>query len=69
MDPDADGKGDADGDAELREAVDLCGEKATEVRCFYGFQITMENIYSEMCSLLIDTYIKDCQIAQISNEL
>ncbi|NXK86424.1 RIR2 reductase, partial [Formicarius rufipectus] len=31
----------------------------TEARCFYGFQIAMENIHSEMYSLLIDTYIKD----------
>ena len=30
-----------------------------EVRCFYGFQIAMENIHSEVYSLLIDTYIKD----------
>lgn len=30
-----------------------------EARCFYGFQITMENIHSEQYSLLIDTYIKD----------
>ncbi|QCQ67809.1 ribonucleotide reductase beta subunit [European chub iridovirus] len=30
-----------------------------EARCFYGFQIAMENIHSEMYSLLIDTYIKD----------
>jgi ribonucleotide reductase beta subunit family protein with ferritin-like domain len=27
--------------------------------CFYGFQIAMENIHSEMYSLLIDTYIKN----------
>lgn len=33
--------------------------QATEARCFYGFQIAMENIHSEMYSLLIDTYIKD----------
>jgi ribonucleoside-diphosphate reductase beta chain len=32
-----------------------------EARCFYGFQIMMENIHSEMYSLLIDTYIKDPQ--------
>ena len=37
---------------------------ATEVmlpkaRCFYGFQIAVENIHSETYSLLIDTYIKD----------
>ncbi|QHR82563.1 ribonucleotide reductase small subunit [Brazilian porcupinepox virus 1] len=31
----------------------------SEARCFYGFQIAMENIHSEMYSLLIDTYIKD----------
>jgi len=30
-----------------------------EVRCFYGFQVAMENIHSETYSLLIDTYIKD----------
>lgn len=32
-----------------------------EARCFYGFQIAIENIHSEMYSLLIDTYIKDNQ--------
>jgi ribonucleoside-diphosphate reductase beta chain len=42
----------------------LAGQFATEVqiaeaRCFYGFQIAIENIHSEMYSLLIDTYIKD----------
>ena len=30
-----------------------------EARCFYGFQIAIENIHSEVYSLLIDTYIKD----------
>lgn len=30
-----------------------------EARCFYGFQIAMENIHSEMYSLLIDTIIVD----------
>lgn len=30
-----------------------------EARCFYGFQIAMENVHSETYSLLIDTYIKD----------
>jgi ribonucleoside-diphosphate reductase subunit M2 len=33
--------------------------KMAEVRAFYGFQIAMENIHSEMYSLLIETYIKD----------
>jgi len=30
-----------------------------EARCFYGFQITIENIHAEMYGLLIDTYITD----------
>lgn len=30
-----------------------------EARCFYGFQIMIENIHSEAYSLLIDTYIQD----------
>jgi len=30
-----------------------------EARCFYGFQIMMENIHSETYALLIDTYVKD----------
>ena len=33
--------------------------QVAEVRCFYGFQIAMENIHSETYSLLIDTFIKD----------
>jgi ribonucleoside-diphosphate reductase subunit M2 len=33
--------------------------QSSEVRAFYGFQIAIENIHSEMYSLLIDTYIKD----------
>ncbi|XP_026283019.1 ribonucleoside-diphosphate reductase subunit M2 isoform X2 [Frankliniella occidentalis] len=35
--------------------------QVTEARCFYGFQIAMENVHSEMYSLLIDTYIADSQ--------
>jgi len=31
----------------------------TEAKFFYGFQIMMENIHSEVYSLLIDTYIKN----------
>ena len=30
-----------------------------EARCFYGFQIAMENIHAETYALLIDTYIKE----------
>jgi len=32
-----------------------------EARCFYGFQIAIENVHAETYSLLIDTYIKDLQ--------
>lgn len=32
-----------------------------EARCFYGFQIMMENIHSETYSLLIDSYIEDTE--------
>merc|ERR1711872_1018320 len=32
-----------------------------EARCFYGFQIAIENIHGEMYSLLINTYINDTQ--------
>ncbi|AGO09854.1 AaceriAAL136Cp [[Ashbya] aceris (nom. inval.)] len=35
-----------------------------EAKCFYGFQIMMENIHSETYSLLIDTYIKDPKEAE-----
>jgi ribonucleoside-diphosphate reductase subunit M2 len=42
----------------------LAGRFMTEVqlpeaRAFYGFQIAIENIHSEMYSLLLDTYIQD----------
>mgnify|MGYP003866273711 FL=1 len=30
-----------------------------EARCFYGFQVAIENIHAEMYSQLIDTYIKE----------
>lgn len=35
--------------------------QSAEARCFYGFQIAIENIHSEVYSLLIDTYIRDVQ--------
>ena len=31
----------------------------SEARAFYGFQIAMENIHSEMYSQLIETYINE----------
>ncbi|XP_076271752.1 ribonucleoside-diphosphate reductase subunit M2 [Rhynchophorus ferrugineus] len=35
--------------------------QVTEARCFYGFQIAIENVHSEMYSILIETYISDPQ--------
>lgn len=32
-----------------------------EARCFYGFQVAIENIHAETYSLLIDTYIEDAK--------
>lgn len=29
------------------------------MRAFYGFQIAMENIHSEMYSLLLESYVQD----------
>ena len=33
--------------------------QCAECRCFFGFQIAIENIHSEMYSILIDTYVRD----------
>ncbi|KAL7038137.1 hypothetical protein ACKWTF_009465 [Chironomus riparius] len=35
--------------------------QVTEARFFYGFQIAMENVHSEMYSILIETYIRDAK--------
>ncbi|KLO03816.1 ribonucleotide reductase, partial [Schizopora paradoxa] len=38
----------------------FCSEvQIAEARCFYGFQIMMENIHSETYSLLLDAYIQE----------
>lgn len=39
-----------------------------EARCFYGFQLMMENIHAEMYSLLIDSLVQDpaCRAALFS---
>lgn len=37
----------------------MCEVQIPEARCFYGFQMAMENVHSETYSLLIDTYIKE----------
>ncbi|GAA5854897.1 hypothetical protein JCM9279_000190 [Rhodotorula babjevae] len=35
--------------------------QVAEARCFYGFQIMMENVHSEVYSLLIETYVREAQ--------
>lgn len=39
-----------------------------EARSFYGFQIMMENVHSEMYSLLIDTYVRDESLCLVHPE-
>ena len=39
-----------------RFSTEVC---LAEARCFYGFQIMMENVHSETYSLLLQTYIND----------
>ncbi|WP_299761961.1 ribonucleoside-diphosphate reductase small subunit [uncultured Pontibacter sp.] len=49
----------SDGIVNENLAVNFMNEvQIPEARCFYGFQIMMENIHSETYSLLIDTYVK-----------
>lgn len=36
--------------------------KKLQARAFYGFQIAIENIHSEMYSLLLEMYIKDSKV-------
>lgn len=50
----------SDGIVNENLAVNFLSEvQYAEAKCFYGFQIMMENIHSETYSLLIDSYIKD----------
>jgi len=50
----------SDGIVNENLAVNFLNEaQYPEARCFYGFQIMIENVHSETYSLLIDTYIKD----------
>jgi ribonucleoside-diphosphate reductase beta chain len=52
----------SDGIVNENLAVNFMGEtQLPEARCFYGFQIMMENIHAETYALLIDSYIKDPQ--------
>ena len=50
----------SDGIVNENLAINFTNEvQIPEARCFYGFQIMIENIHSETYSLLIDTYVKD----------
>lgn len=50
----------SDGIVNENLAQRFCTEiQVPEARCFYGFQMMMENIHSETYSLLIDTLISD----------
>ncbi|OUJ76091.1 ribonucleoside-diphosphate reductase small subunit [Hymenobacter crusticola] len=52
----------SDGIVNENLAVNFMQEvQSAEARCFYGFQVMMENIHSETYSLLIDTYVKNPQ--------
>ena len=52
----------SDGIVNENLAMNFCTEvQATEARFFYGFQIAIENIHSEVYSLLIDTYVRDTE--------
>lgn len=47
-------------------AQQFCTEvQIPEARCFYGFQMAMENVHSETYSLLIDSYIRDANEKQL----
>jgi len=50
----------SDGIVNENLAVNFMSEvQLPEARCFYGFQIMMENIHSETYALLIDSYVRD----------
>lgn len=50
----------SDGIVNENLAVNFMREvQIAEARCFYGFQIMMENIHSETYSLLLQTYVKE----------
>lgn len=52
----------SDGIVNENLALNFAAEVQTpEARCFYGFQIAMENIHSEVYSLLIDSYIRNAK--------
>lgn len=55
----------SDGIVNENLAINFLNEvQYTEAKFFYGFQIMMENIHSQMYSLLIDTYVRDTKERQ-----
>lgn len=42
-------------------ASEPSARRCVQARAFYGFQIAIENIHSEMYSLMVDAYVKDAQ--------
>ena len=55
----------SDGIVNENLAINFMNEvQIPEARCFYGFQIAMENIHSETYSLMIDTFIRDAKEKQ-----
>jgi ribonucleoside-diphosphate reductase beta chain len=52
----------SDGIVNENLAINFMSEvQIPEARCFYGMQIAIENIHSEMYSILIDTLIRDSE--------
>lgn len=46
----------------LTRVLMLAEVQIPEARAFYGFQIAIENVHSEMYSLLLEHYIKDSDL-------
>ena len=44
--------------------VSAADVQVPEARAFYGFQIAIENVHSEMYSLLLEHYIRDGALRQ-----
>ncbi len=45
--------------------ITLAEVQIPEARAFYGFQIAIENVHSEMYSLLLEHYVKDKQVCYL----
>ncbi len=47
---------------EVCHACDGACAQVPEARAFYGFQIAIENVHSEMYSVLLDHYVRDPEV-------